>query len=90
MLMYLRYSAKEAFTLLLNTAQYEFVLKELFKSMLADKQARWDALRHEGSERMNELSDVFGGKTPLTRVEKSENLQGRCFCHLRLAMRREE
>ena len=43
--------------------------------MLAGKEKRWSALRTEGSERMQELSDVFGGKTPLTRVEKNENLQ---------------
>jgi hypothetical protein len=27
------------------------------------------------ADRMSELSDVFGGKTPLTRVEKNETLQ---------------
>jgi WASH complex subunit strumpellin len=43
--------------------------------MLAGKEKRWGALRTEGSERMQELSDVFGGKTPLSRVEKNENLQ---------------
>lgn len=43
--------------------------------MLAEKQARWDALRAEGSGRMRELSDVFGGNTPLSRVEKNEKLQ---------------
>lgn len=62
--------------MLLNTAQYEFVLREMFKSLLAQKQAKWDALRHEGSDRMKELSEVFSGTTPLARVEKNDALQG--------------
>ena len=71
-------SARTIFSLLLNTASYEFLLKEMFQKMLAGKQTKWDKLRHEGSDRMNELSDVFGGNTPLSRVQKNENLQGVC------------
>eukprot|EP00040_Diaphanoeca_grandis_P027104 m.153504 g.153504 ORF g.153504 m.153504 type:complete len:1159 (+) comp30837_c1_seq2:255-3731(+) len=69
------FNPKQVFFLLLNTAQYEFVLKDMFAKMLGEKQAKWDALRSEGSDRMNELSDVFGGNTPLTRVKKNVNLQ---------------
>jgi WASH complex subunit strumpellin len=69
------FNPKAVFSLLLNAAQYEFVLKNMFSKMLDEKQEKWDALRHEGSDRMSELSDVFGGNTPLTRVEKNENLQ---------------
>ena len=69
------FNPKAVFSLLLNAAQYEFVLKNMFTQMLDEKQEKWDALRHEGSDRMSELSDVFGGNTPLTRVEKNENLQ---------------
>ena len=52
-------SPKLLFALLLDTAQYELVLKDMFKAMLAAKQEKWDALRKEGADRMNELSDVF-------------------------------
>eukprot|EP00035_Acanthoeca_spectabilis_P022186 m.442450 g.442450 ORF g.442450 m.442450 type:complete len:1163 (-) comp18809_c0_seq1:1689-5177(-) len=69
------FNPKHVFSLLLNTAQYEFVMKEMFGSMLDEKQAQWDSLRHEGSDRMKELSDVFGGETPLSRVEKNTKLQ---------------
>ena len=69
------FNPKAVFSLLLNAAQYEFVLKNMFSKMLDEKQEKWDALRHEGSDRMSELSDVFGGNTPLTRVEKNEHLQ---------------
>ncbi|XP_052274369.1 WASH complex subunit 5-like isoform X2 [Dreissena polymorpha] len=70
-----KYSPLHVFELLLNTAQFEFKLKELFKQMLADKQMKWEAYKKEGSERIQELSDVFSGTKPLTRVEKNENLQ---------------
>jgi hypothetical protein len=36
------------FDLLLNVSQFEFVLKNMFRAMLSEKQARWDALRREG------------------------------------------
>lgn len=69
------YDKQATFNLLLNTSQYEFVLKEMFGTMLEGKPAKWQALRSEGADRMGELSDVFGGNTPLSRVEKNEKLQ---------------
>uniref|UniRef100_A0A8B9XCE1 WASH complex subunit 5 n=1 Tax=Bos mutus grunniens TaxID=30521 RepID=A0A8B9XCE1_BOSMU len=71
----LRYNPKILFQLLLDTAQFEFILKEMFKQMLSEKQAKWEHHKKEGSERMTELADVFSGVKPLTRVEKNENLQ---------------
>uniref|UniRef100_A0A8D0HRZ0 WASH complex subunit 5 n=1 Tax=Sphenodon punctatus TaxID=8508 RepID=A0A8D0HRZ0_SPHPU len=70
-----KYNPKILFQLLLDTAQFEFVLKEMFKQMLSEKQAKWETYKKEGSERMTELADVFSGVKPLTRVEKNENLQ---------------
>uniref|UniRef100_A0A8C2PJP0 WASH complex subunit 5 n=1 Tax=Capra hircus TaxID=9925 RepID=A0A8C2PJP0_CAPHI len=70
-----RYNPKILFQLLLDTAQFEFILKEMFKQMLSEKQAKWEHYKKEGSERMMELADVFSGVKPLTRVEKNENLQ---------------
>ncbi|KAH0617444.1 hypothetical protein JD844_015683 [Phrynosoma platyrhinos] len=70
-----KYNPKILFQLLLDTAQFEFILKEMFKQMLSEKQAKWESYRKEGSERMAELADVFSGVKPLTRVEKNENLQ---------------
>nr|KAF6427016.1 WASH complex subunit 5 [Molossus molossus] len=70
-----RYNPRILFQLLLNTAQFEFILKEMFKQMLSEKQAKWEHYKKEGSERMTELADVFSGVKPLTRVEKNENLQ---------------
>ncbi|XP_048385617.1 WASH complex subunit 5 [Stegostoma tigrinum] len=70
-----KYSPKTLFQLLLDSAQFEFVLKEMFKQMLSEKQAKWESYQKEGSERMTELAEVFSGVKPLTRVEKNENLQ---------------
>ncbi|NXH85811.1 WASC5 protein, partial [Edolisoma coerulescens] len=70
-----RYNSRILFQLLLDTAQFEFILKEMFKQMLSEKQAKWESYKKEGSERMTELADVFSGVKPLTRVEKNENLQ---------------
>ncbi|XP_075681849.1 WASH complex subunit 5 isoform X1 [Rhinoderma darwinii] len=70
-----KYNPKVLFQLLLDTAQFEFLLKEMFKQMLSEKQSKWENYKTEGSERMTELADVFSGVKPLTRVEKNENLQ---------------
>ncbi|KAK9513426.1 hypothetical protein VZT92_026962 [Zoarces viviparus] len=70
-----KYNAKILFQLLLDTAQFEFTLKEMFKQMLSEKQMKWESFQKEGSERMTELAEVFSGVKPLTRVEKNENLQ---------------
>uniref|UniRef100_A0A8D0D6N4 WASH complex subunit 5 n=1 Tax=Sander lucioperca TaxID=283035 RepID=A0A8D0D6N4_SANLU len=70
-----KYNPKILFQLLLDTAQFEFTLKEMFKQMLSEKQIKWESFKKEGSERMTELAEVFSGVKPLTRVEKNENLQ---------------
>uniref|UniRef100_UPI00398ECB7B WASH complex subunit 5 isoform X2 n=1 Tax=Pristiophorus japonicus TaxID=55135 RepID=UPI00398ECB7B len=70
-----KYNPKTLFQLLLDSAQFEYVLKEMFKQMLSEKQAKWESYQQEGSERMTELAEVFSGVKPLTRVEKNENLQ---------------
>lgn len=39
--------------------------------MLSSKKNKWDCYKKEGVDRMDELSDVFSGSKPLTRVEKN-------------------
>lgn len=70
-----RYNALQVFQLLLYTAQFELKLKEIFKRLLTEKQDKWNKYKMEGTERMTELSEVFSGTKPLTRVEKNEKLQ---------------
>lgn len=61
--------------LLLNVAQLEFMLKNLFQKLLDDKDDKWNESRAQGAERMSELGEYFSGDKPLTRVKKNENLQ---------------
>ncbi|CAF1162609.1 unnamed protein product [Didymodactylos carnosus] len=69
------YNPAEVFQLLLNTAQFEFNLKEIVSQLLVEKYDRWNANKREAIERLLELADVFSGAKPLTRVEKNDNLQ---------------
>ena len=48
-----------------------FCVLQMFRKMLDEKKSKWEAHQKEGSERMQELSDVFSGTKPLTRVEKN-------------------
>lgn len=43
----------------------------MFKQMLAKKKEKWESCKKECIDRMDELSDVFSGTKPLTRVEKN-------------------
>lgn len=70
-----KYNALELFELLLNTGQFELKIKEIFKKMLKEKENNWEKYKKEGAERMAELSEVFSGTKPLTRIEKNENLK---------------
>ncbi|GLV32181.1 Strumpellin [Carabus blaptoides fortunei] len=70
-----KYNALELFELLLNTAQFELKVKEMFKHLLAEKDNNWENYKKEGSDRMNELAEVFSGTKPLTRIDKNESLQ---------------
>ena len=43
----------------------------MFKKMLSSKKDNWNLYKKECIERMEELSEVFSGTKPLTRVEKN-------------------
>ena len=43
----------------------------MFNVMLQEKQDKWGQYKKEGSERIQELGEVFSGTKPLTRVEKN-------------------
>lgn len=60
---------------LLHTAQLEFLLKEIFKTLLDSKEERWEECRNEASSMMQELAVYFSGTAALSRVEKNEELQ---------------
>lgn len=68
-------SPLDVFKLLLFTAQLELRVKELYQELLSDKQGNWDKYKKESFDRINELSEVFSGTKPLTRIEKNAKLQ---------------
>lgn len=69
------YNENQFILLLLNTAQFEFTLKNMFKKLLADKKNAWEHAKKEASERTTELSEYFSGEKALTRVTRNEALQ---------------
>eukprot|EP00736_Rhodelphis_marinus_P001211 Rmarinus@m.276 len=60
---------------LLDVAQLEFQLSNIFRRLLDKKEERWTRNQTEATERLFELSEYFTGEKPLTRVEKNEQLQ---------------
>lgn len=44
---------------------------QLLRKMLDQRIQRWDEFKKEGEERLVELSDVYSGRKPLTRIEKN-------------------
>lgn len=63
--------------LMMDTAQFEFELKSMFKRMVDTKAVRWGECKVEAQERMKELAEYFSGTKGLSRgVYKNENLQG--------------
>ena len=55
---------------------------QAFKKMLSQKQEKWEKCKGESVERMSELSEVFSGSKPLTRVEKKG--MGACYVQLQM------
>jgi hypothetical protein len=47
--------------------------------LLLEKQNKWEKYKKEGVERMMELSEVFSGTKPLTRVEKNGKCKFKCL-----------
>ncbi|KAM9958880.1 hypothetical protein ACTFIW_012470 [Dictyostelium discoideum] len=68
-------SQEDVLYLLLNTAQLEFVFKNIFQQLLATKEEKWEENKKLASDSMVELSEYFSGEKALTRVKKNENLQ---------------
>ena len=46
----------------------------MFTLMLNEKEKKWASCKNECTERLTELSEVFSGTKPLTRVEKNGKL----------------
>eukprot|EP01042_Synura_sphagnicola_P033016 gene33016-42435_t len=66
--------AHEIVALLLNTSQFEFLLKEVLQALLAEKDAAWTTGKDSVADRLTELSEYFTGEKALTRVKRDESL----------------
>lgn len=54
-------TADEILTLLLQTAQLEFILKAMFTQFLKEKRGKWEAAKETGSVKMQKLATYFSG-----------------------------
>ncbi len=70
-----QFDANKILDLLLNLSQLEFNVREIYRKMIEQKQTQWETLKKEACERTRELSEVFSGTKPLTRIAKNENLE---------------
>ena len=70
-----QYDEFKLIDLLLNLSQLEFNVREIYRKMVEEKQTQWESLKTEAKERTQELSEVFSGTKPLTRIAKNENLE---------------
>ena len=68
-------TADEVLILLLNAAQFEFVLKNMYQKLLGSKEEKWKECKIQGKERMEELAEYFSGEKILTAKVKDEQLQ---------------
>lgn len=59
-------SADEILTLLLQTAQLEFILKAMFTQFLKEKRGKWEKAKELGSTKMQKLSTYFSGEHVLS------------------------
>jgi WASH complex subunit strumpellin len=71
----MQYDQLKLIDLLLNLSQLELNVREIYGKMIDEKQAQWELLKQEAKERTLELSEVFSGTKPLTRIAKNENLE---------------
>jgi len=60
--------------LLLNAAQFEFVMKNVVQSIMESKETRWNDCKREAATRLDELGQFFGGEG-LSRIEANKTLE---------------
>jgi len=65
-----KFSKNNLLLFILKCAQFEFVLKTTYISLLESKEQMWNVCKNESGERMKELSEYFSGEKALTRVKK--------------------
>ena len=67
-------SPQALMTLLLNTSQFEYILKDMMQVLLNEKDLAWTEGKAAAADRMTELSEYFTGEKALTRVKRDDNM----------------
>ncbi|XP_058790000.1 WASH complex subunit 5 isoform X2 [Phymastichus coffea] len=70
-----KYSVNDTLKLLLSTAQIEYNIKQMYKQLLQDKEAKWNKNKQKCIERVDKLSEVFNGNKQLDDIEKNQSLE---------------
>ena len=65
---------EEILMLLLNTSQLEYLLQEMFASLIKTKAEKWDLCKEQGVNKMEQLAQYFGGEGVLSADNVEENL----------------
>ncbi|KAF7991199.1 hypothetical protein HCN44_002761 [Aphidius gifuensis] len=70
-----KYNSINCLRLLLSTAKIEQDLKLMYKNLLLDKDNKWLDNKIKCVNKINELSDVFGGKKKIVGIEINDCLE---------------
>ena len=65
----------QLFQLFLNASQFELKFRDLYKMMLDQREGRWISYKQDCRDRLLELSEVYAGGQPLSRIKKNPRLQ---------------
>ena len=65
----------QLFQLLLNASQFELKFRNLYQMMLDQREKRWTSYKQDCRDRLMELSEVYAGGQPLSRIKKNSRLQ---------------
>eukprot|EP00299_Pterocystis_sp_00344_P017522 c8776_g1_i1.p1 GENE.c8776_g1_i1~~c8776_g1_i1.p1 ORF type:complete len:1014 (-),score=293.32 c8776_g1_i1:149-3190(-) len=65
---------EQVLSMILDTAQFEFILKNMFSALLEKKVTRWDACKSEAKKKLSELAEYFSGQQALAKGIRDENL----------------
>ncbi|CAD7002477.1 unnamed protein product [Ceratitis capitata] len=71
----LNYNKEQLLELLLDCSQLELVVKDILRNLINAKTERWTQFKREALDRLNELSEAFGGSRPLSKIENNSQLK---------------
>ncbi|KAL4707740.1 hypothetical protein ACJJTC_014921 [Scirpophaga incertulas] len=61
--------------LLISTAELEVKVREILKKILDNKAVSWNSYKTVALESMNNLSELFSGYKPITKIKENEQLK---------------